>query len=129
MLFLPSVFCNATNLSQLHAQPVCILGFISLLLDVSYYKQGAKKVSFSTSPQKIVDQQNWLQFYLNFPRNFTCPLGKLSTEFTSPIENPLALGYQTLLSLHAVRPSPLFSLFTIVQLAQIFGIFKKTVMK
>ena len=27
---------------------------------------------------------------LNFPKNFACPLGKLRTEFTCPIANPLA---------------------------------------
>ena len=73
--------------------------------------QGAKKVSFtachsgklllactspkviSTSPLKIIDQQDWLQFCnLNFSQNFTCPSGKLSTEFTSPIEKSTSPG-------------------------------------
>ena len=34
------------------------------------------------------------------PPNSTCPSGKLRTKITSPIENPLAPGYRTRLSLH-----------------------------
>ena len=55
--------------------------------------------------------EHWLEFFCNvnfLPPNkkFTCPSGKLRTEFTSPIANyPLAPGYRTLLclSLHTDR--------------------------
>ena len=40
----------------------------------------------STSLKNIFDE-HWLQFFctLNSPKNFTCPLGKIRTEFTSLI--------------------------------------------
>ena len=39
-------------------------------------------------------EQHWLQFFcnLNFPNNFTCPSGKLRTEFTSPIATSTSPG-------------------------------------
>ena len=69
--------------------------------------QGAKKVSFTachlgklwltcTSLSQelfdlawnffFLDKYNWLQFFrnINSPKHFTCPLGKLRTETTSP---------------------------------------------
>ena len=49
---------------------------------------------FLTSPKNFFDKQHWLQFFcnLNFPKNFTCPLGKLRTEFTSPITKSTSPG-------------------------------------
>ena len=65
--------------------------------------QGAKKVSFMAchsgkfllvlpkslfnQPRNVFHKQRWLQFFcnLNFWKNFTCPSGKLRTEFTSLI--------------------------------------------
>ena len=35
-----------------------------------------------------------------FPRKFHLPAEQSRTEFRNPIANPLAAGYQTLLSLH-----------------------------
>ena len=84
--------------------------------------QGAKKVIFtachsgklkltftspnviSTSPKNVLISRLISQFFcnLNSSKNFTCLSGKLRTEFTSPIANPLAPGYRTLLSLHTV---------------------------
>ena len=60
--------------------------------------------SLLSSPQKIFDEQHWLPLFcnLNFPKNFTCPLGKLRTGFTSPIAKSTTPGYGTRLSLHAV---------------------------
>ena len=84
-------------------------------------KQGAKKVSFtvchsgsllltcispkviSMSPKNVlmrrIDYTVLLSF--EFLKNFSCPLGKLRTKFTSPIEK--STGYRTVLSLHAVK--------------------------
>ena len=84
--------------------------------------QGAKKVIFtachsgklkltftspnviSTSPKNVLISRLISQFFcnLNSSKNFTCLSGKLRTEFTSPIANPLTPGYRTLLSLHTV---------------------------
>ena len=73
--------------------------------------QGAKKIIFTachsvrlkpafTSPDVIsTSSKNFL--YSNSSKNITRPSGKLKTEFTSPIENPLAPGYRTVLSLQA----------------------------
>ena len=60
----------------------------------------------STSPKNVLMSRLISQYFcnLNSSRNFTWLLGKLITEFTSPIQQyPLALGYRTLLSLHAVH--------------------------
>jgi len=80
--------------------------------------QGAKKVSFTashsetcsyhytsrkvipTSPQKDFGKQFFCN--LNSSNNFTCPSGKLGTEFDSPIAKSTTLEYQTLVSLHTV---------------------------
>ena len=50
---------------------------------------------FSTSPKNVFDEQNWSHssfFFWNFTKNFTCPLGKLRTEFTSPIAKSSSPG-------------------------------------
>ena len=71
--------------------------------------QGAKKIIFtachlgiyyspniiSTSPQKVFDKQNWFHSssVIWIPqKNFTCPLGKLKPEFTSPIGKSISPG-------------------------------------
>ena len=57
------------------------------------------QMSFQLAP-KTFDAQ--IEFFcnLNSSKKFTGPSGKLITEFTSPIANPLAPAYRTLLSLH-----------------------------
>ena len=64
------------------------------------------QTSFQLAPKTFWWAELISQFFsnLNSSKTFTCPSGKLRTEFTSPIANPLALGYQTLLSLHAAKP-------------------------
>lgn len=53
-----------------------------------------------TSPQKDFGVQFFCN--LNSSKNFTCPSGKLRTEFDSPIAKSTTLEYQTPVSLHAV---------------------------
>ena len=74
--------------------------------------QGAKKLSqlYSLPFGQAVasmhqDEQDWLQFFcnLNFPKNFTCLLGKLKTEFTDPIVKSTSPRLSDLISLHAAR--------------------------
>ena len=75
----------------------------SFYLDIHEW-QGAKKVSFtacrsgklelactspqviSASPKTLFDLKDWLPSFcnLNFPKKFTCPSGKLRTEFPWP---------------------------------------------
>lgn len=54
----------------------------------------------STSPQKDFGVQFFCN--LNSSKNFTCPSGKLRTEFDSPIAKSTTPEYQTPVSLHAV---------------------------
>ena len=51
------------------------------------------------SPKK--SDEHWFQLFciLDSPKNFTCPLGKSRTEFTSPIAKSTSPGFQTLLKL------------------------------
>ena len=57
---------------------------------------------FNSSPKNVWRAELISQFFcnLNSSKNFTCPLGTLRTEFTSPIAKSTSPGYWTLLSLH-----------------------------
>ena len=71
---------------------------------------GKLKLSFtspdviSTSPKNVLTGRIAFTVLLliEFLKNILCLLCKLKTEFASPIANPLAPGYRTLVSLHAV---------------------------
>ena len=90
---------------------VCVV-LTRLLIVHSSDEQGAKKVIFtachsgklkltstspniiSTSPKNVLISRLISQFFcnLNSSKNFTCPLGKLITEFTSPIAKSTSPG-------------------------------------
>ena len=74
--------------------------------------QGAKKLSqlYSLPFGQAVasmhqDELDWLQFFcnLNTPKNLTCLLGKLKTEFTDPIAKSNSPRLSDHISLHATN--------------------------
>ena len=112
-------------------------------------KQGAKKVIFtachsgklkltftspniiSTSPQNVLMRRLISQFSrnLNSSKNFTCPSGKLITEFTSPIARSTSLG-QSDTTFFARWEVFLFFLYGLVgPLAEVKVLFWSTVSK
>ena len=84
--------------------------FVTIFRQLTVYMQGAKKLSqlYSLPFGQAVasmhqDEQDWLQFFcnLNSPKNVTCLLGKLKTEFTDPIAKSTSPRLSDLISLHA----------------------------
>ena len=78
--------------------------FLQLTIWASWSYHLLAQTSFQLAPKTFWLAELLSQFfcYSNSSKNILCLLGKLKTEFTSPMANPLALGYRTLVSLHAV---------------------------
>ena len=71
------------------------------------------QTSFLLAPKIFWWAELISQFFCKFnsSKYFTCPSGKLRTEFTSPIAKSTSLGHQTLLSFHATLGMYLLYMF------------------